>query len=170
MMDGEDEGNIFTQLFGFGSSKDDFNFKIGPSNYLGTEHAAFKTDMMQLALSSPSEYFKLRKVVLNRVKATAVNRQYAIYYYLLTSGNITKLDGTDSGESLAESAGLQDDTVKMWAPNLPKQEVNDFALKAAKTIDAIAEEAIELLLPMNYKKIAEDRQVQKTAGTLGFNN
>jgi hypothetical protein len=47
--------------------------------------------------------------------------------------------------------------------------VNEFALKASKTIDAIAEEAIEMIMPADYRMIAENRTVQKTASQLGFN-
>ena len=57
----------------------------------------------------------------------------------------------------------------LFKPCLPKQKVNEFALKAAKTIDAIAEEAIEMLLPSDYRKIAEARTSQRTAGNMGFN-
>jgi hypothetical protein len=39
-----------------------------------------------------------------------------------------------------------------------------------KTIDKISEEAIEMILPMNYKKISEDRTMAHTAGNLGFAN
>jgi len=37
------------------------DFELDPSDYLGIEHEAFKADMLQLALSKPSEYFQLRK-------------------------------------------------------------------------------------------------------------
>ena len=53
-------------------------------------------------------------------------------------------------------------------PNIPRQKVNEFALKAAKTLDAISEEAVEMILPADYRTIAENRQVQKTAGNLGI--
>ena len=150
---------LFNNLF----NNSDFNFKVKPSDYLGSSHEANKADMMQIALSNPSEYFKLRKVALEKIKAAAVNQQYNIYYHLLTLGKIP--NGVDS---VVAGSGLQADTVTKFQPNVPRQQVNDFALKAAKTIDAIAEEAIELTLPSNYKKIAEDRQVQRTSGTLGF--
>ena len=55
-----------------------------------------------------------------------------------------------------------------FKPSMPKQKVNEFALKAAKTLDAIAEECIEMLLPQDYRQIAENRTVQKTASNLGF--
>ncbi len=54
---------------------DDFNFKINPADYLGSDYEAFKTDMLELAISKPSEYFKLRKVILKRIKTQAVQDQ-----------------------------------------------------------------------------------------------
>ena len=134
-----------------------FNFKIDPSDYLGIQHEEFKTNMLQLALTKPTEYFELRKRVLANVKKAAVQGQYVIYYNLLTTGS----KPTDA--NVGSIVGMDE-----FCPSIPKQKVNEFALKAAKTIDAIAEEAIEMILPMNYKKISDERTMQHTAGTLGF--
>ena len=49
-------------------------------------------------------------------------------------------------------------------PNYPKQLVNQFALGAAKTIDKISEDAVELLLPRDYKSIANERTSTKSKG------
>jgi hypothetical protein len=152
----------------------DFNFKLNPSDYLGIDNESFKTNMLQLALTKPTQYFELRKAVLENVKRAAVQKQYAIYYWLLTTGNAARNNGTDSGRSVIESPAahdfVDDATKDLFVPNLPKQKVNEFALKAAKTIDAIAEEAIEMILPMDYKKISDDRVMQHTAANLGFDN
>ena len=138
-----------------------FDFKIDPSDYMGIQHEEYKTTMLELALTKPSDYFALRKTVLANVKRAAVQGQYEVYYRLLTNGStITdENNGAIAGKSSA-----------FFQPCIPKQIVNEFALKAAKTIDKIAEEAIELILPMNYKKISEDRTMQHTAGNLGFAN
>jgi hypothetical protein len=136
------------------------DFELDPSDYLGIEHEAFKANILQLALSKPSEYFQLRKDVLKAVKKDAVQEQYKIYYELLTTGK--KAGSTGSIIGTQPNYGL-------FVPNMPKQKVNEFALKAAKTIDAIAEEAIEMLLPSDYRKIAEARTSQRTAGNMGFN-
>ena len=143
---------------------DDFNFKIDPTDYLGIGHEKFKTDMLELAISKPDKYFKLRKLVLEGVKTQAVKKQYGVYYYLLTLGK----KATDTG-ARGDRYLVDDEDYNKFVPNVPKQKVNEFALKAAKTIDAISEEAVEMILPMNYKKISEDRKVQQTAGGLGFN-
>jgi len=155
---------------------DDFNFKINPADYLGSDYEAFKTDMLELAISKPSEYFRLRKVILKRIKTQAVQDQYNIYYKLLTEGkSYTQIgDGSGSGFSLPKDAnlaagvGLTAEIEKAFVPSMPKQLVNEFALKAAKTIEAITDEAVEMLLPMNYRKIAEGREISKTASNLGF--
>lgn len=136
---------------------DFFNFKINPTDYLGIEHEEFKTNLLQLALTQPTDYFELRKKVLANVKKLAVKKQYEVYYCLLTNG---------STPDIADDGAIVDD--KNFKPSIPKQKVNEFALKAAKTIDHIAEEAIEMILPMNYKKISDERTMQHTAGNLGF--
>ena len=145
---------------------DDFNFKINPADYLGSDYEAFKTDMLELAISKPSQYFKLRKFILKRVKTQAVKEQYNIYYSLLTQG-LAHIAIGDLGQgvtAVAKGGNIAADTaVADFAPNMPKQLVNEFALKAAKTIEAIADEAVEMLLPMNYRKIAEGREISKTA-------
>ena len=113
----------------------------------------------------PSHATKLRKVVLNIVKKEAVNSQYGIYYYLLTAG--ARSDGKIQGASILAD-DFPENIQKMFQPKVPAQIVNEFALKAAKTIDKIAEEAIEMILPADWKQIADNRTFSKTKSTLGF--
>ena len=145
---------------------DDFNFKINPADYLGSDYEAFKTDMLELAISKPSDYFALRKTVLKRVKTQAVQDQYNIYYSLLTAGLAYNSIKDGSTELVPKGGNISGNPA--FEPKMPKQLVNEFALKAAKTIEAIADEAVEMLLPMNYRKIAEGREISKTASNLGF--
>jgi len=136
-------------------------FKIDPADYLGIEHEGFKQTMLELALSKPSEYFELRRIILDHVKKETVKNIYTTYYNLLTLGK--KKDGSDI---VTGSAGKMYDG--KFKPNVPKQKVNEFALGASKTIDKIAEDALELILPQDYRKIAESRTTQKTSGEIGF--
>ena len=142
-----------------------FNFKIDPANYAGIDHESYRSDMLQLALAQPTEYTKLRKVVLNIVKKEAVNSQYGIYYYLLTAG--ARSNGKIQGASILAD-DFPENIQLMFKPQVPSQIVNEFALKAAKTIDKIAEEAIEMILPADWKQIADNRTFSKTKSTLGF--
>jgi hypothetical protein len=127
-------------------------FEIDTGDYLGIKYESFKDEMLALALAEPSEYFKLRKVVLEKVKQDAVEDQFKIYYNLLTLG--AKKGG---GQIIPGDAGLKESTVRKFIPNYPKQLTSQFALGAAKTIDKIAEEAVEILLPKDYKSISQDR-------------
>jgi len=129
------------------------NFNIDTGDYLGIKYEAFKDEMLALALSEPSEYFKLRKAVLQRVKQQAVEDQFKIYYNLLTAGT------TKNGREILVGGepGVSDETARKFVPNYPKQLTSQFALGAAKTIDKIAEEAVEILLPKDYKSISQDR-------------
>ena len=133
-------------------------FELNTSDYLGIDHAAFRDDMLALALSKPSEYFLLRKQVLAAVKRDAVANIYKIYYNLLTEGKDGRGNLVLSG---GFETGLADTTVRAFVPKYPKQKVNEFALGASETIDKIAEEAIEILLPRGYEDIAKERASTK---------
>ena len=132
------------------SRRNKANFALDTSDYLSINYSEFKDDMLALALSKPSEYFALRKSVLRNVKAKAIEAIYDQYYSLLT-------DGTDpEGTPLAEG-----DYADQFKPNYPKQLVSQFALGAAKTVNKIAEDAIELILPRNLQSIANEKTAIK---------
>ena len=137
-------------------------FELNTSDYLGIDHAAFRDDMLALALSKPSEYFLLRKQVLAAVKRDAVANIYKIYYNLLTEGKDGRGNLVLSG---GFETGLADTIVRAFVPKYPKQKVNEFALGASETIDKIAEDAIEILLPRGYEDIAKERSSTKSKGT-----
>ena len=149
---------------------DNFNFKIDPSEYTGIEHEELRTNLLNLALTQPTAYNKLRMNVLKKVKKAAAESQYAIYYYLLTEGCSAAEDGkTKSNHILAGATDGSVDHVGIFKPCVPKHIVNEFALKASATIDKIAEEAINMILPDDWKTIADQRLYTKTKGNTGFN-
>ena len=149
---------------------DGFDFKIDVSDFRGIEHEEFRTNLLNLALTKPTEYNKLRMHVLRKIKKAAVDAQYGIYYYLLTDGCTTSQDGKTKSQNLLADAV---DEVKqhhlMFRPCIPKHLVNEFAMKASATIDKIAEEALNMILPDDWKTIADQRLYTKTKGNMGFN-
>ena len=148
---------------------DNFNFKIDPSDYRGIEHEEFRTNLLNLALTRPTEYNKLRMNVLKKVKKAAVESQYAIYYYLLTEGLSVAGDGKTKSNHILSNVPESMEHVGIFKPCVPKHIVNEFALKASATIDKIAEEAINMILPDDWKTIADQRLYTKTKGNTGFN-
>ena len=141
------------------STEKDFNFKVNPSDFRGIEHEKFRTKLLNLAITKPTEYNDLRMNVLEAVKQKAVNSQYDIYYYLLTKG--CKEDGATSIIEGKTNADL-------FVPRVPANVVNEFAMKASATIDKIAEEAIEMIMPDDWKDVADKRLYTKSKSNIGF--
>ena len=82
----------------------------------------------------------------------------------MTKGtNSIKDDG--SGDNCGGDIGRLDD---LFAPNMAYQDVSEFALAASKTLQAICEECVEKLLPINYKNLAEQRLARKGEAKLGL--
>ncbi len=140
----------------------DFNFKVNPSDFRGIEHEKFRTKLLNLAITEPTKYNQLRMDVLEKVKEAAVNSQYNIYYYLLTTG----MNETNDGHILEKSTskGLSG----LFVPRVPANVVNEFAMKASASIDKIAEEAIEMIMPDDWKDVADKRLYTKTKSNIGF--
>ena len=116
-------------------------FKIDTEDFLRIKYEAYKNELYAMALSTPSEYFKLRKTTLETVKTQAIKDIYTQFYNLLSKGQ--DLDGNQIS-TLPE-------------PGFPAQQVSKFALKAASTLDKILEEAIEIILPIDFKHLSMKR-------------
>ena len=121
-------------------------YSVKPSNYLGMEYASYKNDLYALAISKPSEYFKLRKNVIQSVKTDAVGNIYTTFRNILSEGK--SLNGTPL---IITSDGTQ------YKPQYMNQDIGIIALKAAQTLDKILDEVIEIILPQNFKDLAVER-------------
>ena len=116
-------------------------FQIDTNDFLGLNYESYKNDLYAMALSTPADYMKLRKETLNVVKNQCIKDIYTQFYNLLSKGQ--DLNGTQIGN--------------LPAPGFPAQMVSKFALKAARTLDTILEEAIEIILPLNFKELSTKR-------------
>jgi hypothetical protein len=132
------------------------NFMVDTSDFLGFKYAEYCNEMYALALAKPSDYFDLRKKVLQSAKTDAVSDLYKTFYNLLSKGQ------DKTGKPIITTATSGD-----IQPSYPQQKVNEFALSAAATLDKIIQEAINIILPLDYKQIATERLAQKGgAGTI----
>ena len=138
------------------------SFKINTTNYLGIGHSTFKNKLLEIALTQPAQYFKIRENVLKNVKERAISNMYDTFYSVMTEGTVKK-EGV-SGNAAYDSENLVGggiDVTKVFVPNYPNQKVTEFALGAAKTLDAICDECIEIIMPLDYKDLAEARLARK---------
>ena len=125
-------------------------FAVTPSNYLGFEYEEYKNDLYSLALSKPSEYFKLRKAVVKSVKTDAVGDIYDIFTKILSEGK-----SNNGADIIIENGNTH-------RPKFPAQEISKIALKAARTLDDILEDVIDIILPSDFKQLANQRAVKQS--------
>jgi hypothetical protein len=119
------------------------NFEIDTNDYLGFEYEEYLNNVNAMAISKPSEYYKMRAFVLAETKKKVVKSVYDAYYKLLTTQPV----GTYNGQELI--------------PHYPAQKASKFALEASATTNAILNKALEIVLPVNYTDIANQKLVQK---------
>lgn len=129
------------------------NFEIDTENYLGLGYEQFKNASYALALSNPSEYFRIRQAVIQSVKTDAVKDIYKTFYNILTTGT-DKL----GSKVIVDIKGVR--------PQYPSQKVSEIALQASRTMDEILNEVIDIILPADYESLANHRakQLSKASG------
>ena len=124
-------------------------FYINIKNELGLDYKRVRGDLLALSLSKPSNYYDLRTKVISNVTEEMVQRIYTMFWELLRNGKIGATQVTYNNI-------LGTDT--MFIPQLPEHLINQFATKAARTIEDICEEAVSLILPDDYLQLSQNRQ------------
>ena len=120
------------------------NFEVDTSDYLGFKYEEYLNNLQSLAMSKPSEYYKLRQDVLSVLKQEVVEKVYKSYYTLLTTGVIGAK--APMGE---------------YKPHYPQQLASQFALSASKTVNEILDKCLDIILPVNHLDVAKLRLRQK---------
>jgi hypothetical protein len=124
-------------------------FYINIKNELGLDYKRVRGDLLALSLSKPSNYYDLRTKVISDVTEKMVQNVYTMFWELLRNGKIE----TDQLEYVPIGGGS-----KPFIPQLPEHLINQFATKAARTIEDICEEAVSLILPDDYLQLSQNRQ------------
>ena len=120
------------------------NFQVDTNDYLGFQYEEYLNELMALAVSKPSDYYKIRAETLKLLKQVVVKQVYNTYYGLLTTGEI---DGQTPLGALV--------------PHYPQQKASQFALGASKTINDILNSALDIILPPNHLDVAKLKLVEK---------
>ena len=126
------------------------NFQVDISDYMGHKHEQFIDELQSIAMSTPSRYYTIRKNVIYELKQVVVEDVYKAYYNLLTKGENRK------GDNIMENLN----------PSYPQQLASKFSLGAAKTINEILDDALEIILPASHLKIADLRIKKKADGDM----
>jgi len=152
-------------------------FKINVANALSIESDAVRAKLLSLALSKPENYYKLRDSAINSVTRNMASKIYDIYWDILTDGVVEK---DDPAQAAAPANGLKalpgargathfqlcfpDVANSPYAnvdfqPKLPERAVNIKCSEIAETIKGIAHEIIELIMPMDHLKMAQEKSI-----------
>jgi len=124
-------------------------FFIDIKNELGLDYKRVRGDLLALSLSKPSNYYDLRTKVISGVTEKMVEVIYVMFWELLRNGKIER-------DQIAFKNVTNDDVP--FIPQLPEHLINQFATKAARTIEDICEEAVALILPDDYLQLSQNRQ------------
>jgi len=127
------------------------NFKVNTSNYLGFDYDEYIHKLEALALTKPSEYYKMRSRLLKELKNGIVKQTFETYFTLLTEGRVGEFEMKIDGEVVS--------------PNYPKQDASAFAIQASKTINKILDNVMEEIMPANHLAISKIRLTKMADNT-----
>jgi hypothetical protein len=128
----------------------DSKFFIDIKNELGLDYKRVRGDLLALSLSKPSNYYDLRTAVISLVTEDLVQEIYIRFWNLLRNGIVTGSDPI----TYFNVAGNE----VPFVPQLPEHLINQFATKAARTVEDLCEEAVSLVLPDDYLQLSQNRQ------------
>ena len=124
-------------------------FFIDIKNELGLDYKRVRGDLLALSLSKPSNYYELRSSVITGITEQMVESIYIMVWQLLRNGKVGADQISYSNVANAKVA---------FIPQLPEHLINQFATKAARTVEDICEEAVALILPDDYLQLSQNRQ------------
>lgn len=127
-------------------------FFIDITNELGLNYKKQRAALMGVALSKPGNYYQLRAELVEKLTTAQVKHAYKLYWELLKNGVV-------GGENPIQQKYTDENNGTCYLkPDLPEHLINKFASRVAVTIEEIAEEAVNLILPDDFLKLAQEKQ------------
>lgn len=137
------------------------DYESDPLNYSGFENRQYKSGLLQLAFTKPSEYYKLQETVLNKILADHIKDIYKTVYNALRRGQ------TKSGQPIVNVAAdfaTYSTITTDWNPKLPDEDCDKIAKQVTKDLEAALEKhIIDRVLPPNIFNDALKRSATKAA-------
>jgi hypothetical protein len=130
------------------------NYRVDPKDFLGIKHQVWLSKLYSFALQNPQKYFENRALLLENLKEAQVQAMYDNLYNFLSVGTVN-----GSAHALVTSVGA--------TPSVPKQEIARIAMEGAELISNLIDNALEKVVPDDYKKLAERRAGTIAAATIG---
>ena len=135
------------------------NIMVDPNDALSLQYKKYKNSLYAQSLAKPSEYFKLKGELTEKLKTKLVTELYKTIYDLLRYGSIN-VAGT-----MTQVCGVDSDN-KPRIPGVPSAKVNELSLQITATFDDFMEEIINILMPPSFLQLAESKLTQKSENIL----
>jgi len=124
-------------------------FYINIENELGLSYKKQRAALLAVALSKPANYYNLRADLIDKITTNQVKEMYEMFWNLLKNGVV---DG-------APVEYLNENNVKNYLKcDLPEHLINKFSSRVSATLEEICEEAVNLILPEDFLKMAQEKQ------------
>jgi hypothetical protein len=143
------QASLVGDFIGNSSASERSKFKINIANSLGLSYKKQRAALLGVALGKPANYYELRANLVDQLTVKQVETFYDMYWKLLKEGIVNetqmKYKGADNGEY-------------NLVPDLPEHLINKFASRVAATLEEIAEEAVSMIMPDDFLKLAHEKQ------------
>ena len=126
-------------------------FYIDIANELGLGYKKNRAVLLGTALGKPANYYALRAHLVDVLTEKQVTQAYKMYWDILKLGHLPS-----TGKPHEYKDG-NDATVKL-IPDLPEHLINKFASRVAATIEEMAEECVNMIMPEDFLKLAHEKQ------------
>ena len=126
-------------------------FYIDIANELGLGYKKNRAALLGTALGKPANYYNLRAHLVDVLTEKQVKEAYKMYWDILKLGHLPLTTSPYKYKN-----GNDVDT--LLVPDLPEHLINKFASRVAATIEEMAEECVNLIMPEDFLKLAHEKQ------------
>ena len=133
------------------------NIVSDPNDVLGLQYKKYQSSLYSESLSKPSDYFKLKQELEDKLKEKSVSDMYKVVYSLLrygVIGNDHVCGFTDAAKTLPRVPGVQ------------SSRVNQLAMQITATLDDFMNEIIAILMPPSFLQLAESKLTIKSEASV----
>ena len=133
----------------------DSKFFINIENELGLSYKKQRAVLLGTALAKPQNYYALRADLVDKLTVKQVKDADQLYWNVLKKGIIAT-------QQIKFKDGAENDVNLI--PDLPEHLINKFASRVAATMEEIAEEAVNMIMPEDFLKLAHEKQKEVLTG------
>ena len=127
-------------------------FYIDIANELGLGYKKNRAVLLGTALGKPANYYALRAELVEKLTEKQVTDAYKMYWDILKLGI---LPDTVQAHTFENGNGVKGTKL---IPDLPEHLINKFASRVAATIEEMAEECVNMIMPEDFLKLAHEKQ------------